>query len=224
MIPSYTTKSWQTQYYHLRRFNVVIKLLEIWEKSSYEARAILDIGCGRGTYLKPIRRSIYIGCDIDHQNLKKITKRTNAHYVCADANQIPFKDNFFDLVLCSEVLEHLDVPLRALKEIIRVCKKLILQTFPDETIMEALGKKNPEHVSKIQPRWIKNVLITFQCKIIFYNILYFFLPCETLDKLKIPVTRSFLRLANSLSYYLSLSFLKRLALTKTHVLVLIKKI
>jgi len=202
----------------------VIKLLEFWEKSSFNAQAILDIGCGRGIYLKSIRRSIYIGCDIDHQNLKRAIKRPNAEYVFADANHIPFKDNFFDLVLCSEVLEHLDVPLRAIKEIIHVSKKLILITFPDERGMEAFGKKTSEHVSKIQMRWIKNVLTKFEFKIVFYSVLYFFLPCEMLDKLKIPVIRSFLQLSNSLSYYLSLSFLKRLALTKTHVLLLVKQI
>jgi len=202
---------------------VVIKLLEFWEKSSFNARAMLDIGCGRGTYLKAIRRSIYIGCDIDPRNLKRAIKRPSAEYVFADANHIPFKDTFFDLVLCSEVLEHLDVPSRAIKEIIRVCKKLILLTFPDERVMEAFGKKTSEHVSKIKVRWIKNVLTKFEFKIVFYSILYFFFPCEMLDKLKIPVIRSFLQLANGLSYYLSLSLMKRLALTKTHVLMLVKQ-
>jgi len=223
MIPSYKEESWQTQHYHLRRFNEVSTLLTLWEKSS-KGGHILDVGCGRGIYQKSFGRSIYLGCDIDRQNLKRAVKRPNVKYVCADANHLPFKDNSFDLVQCSEVLEHLDSPLEATKEIVRVSKKLIVLTFPDERVMERFGKKSPAHVSKVQGQWIENALKNCRCRIISYNILYFFLPCETLDSLKIPTTRTFLRIANTVSRYLSLSFLNRLAITKTHVLMLVKQI
>ena len=36
--------------------------------------------------------------------------------------QLPYEDNFFDLIICSEVLEHLDDYHAALKEIYRVLK------------------------------------------------------------------------------------------------------
>ena len=40
----------------------------------------------------------------------------------ADASGLPFKDDFFDLVICSEVLEHIPEDERAASEIIRVLK------------------------------------------------------------------------------------------------------
>jgi hypothetical protein len=119
--------------------------------------------------------------------------------------------------------KHLDSPLKAIKELSRTSKKLIVLTFPDDSGMERFGKKNPAHVSKIQGMWAKNALKNYGYEIIFYNILYFFLPCVTLDKLKIPATRTLLRFANTLSQQLSLSFLNKLALSKTYVLMLVKQ-
>ena len=151
-------------------------------------------------------------------------KAPNAEYVCADATHLPFKDNSFDVVLCSEVLEHLDSPLKAIKELARASKKVIVLTFPDERVMERFGKKSPAHVSKIQGLWVKNALKNYGYETASYNILYFFLPCETLDELKIPATRTLLGVANTLSHHLSRSFLNKLALSKTYVLMLVKQI
>jgi ubiquinone/menaquinone biosynthesis C-methylase UbiE len=205
----------------LRRFNAVAKLLTLWEKTSKGGR-ILDIGCGRGIYQRVIRRSTYLGCDLNNQNLKKAIKAPNAEYICADATHLPFKDNSFDIVLCSEVLEHLDSPLKAIKELARASKKMIVLTFPDERVMERFGQKNPAHVSTIQGPWVRSALRNYGYEIIFHKILYFFLPCVTLDKLKIPATRTLLRSANTLSNNLSLTFLNKLALSKTYVLMLVK--
>lgn len=199
------------------------KFLTFWEKTSKGDR-ILDVGCGRGIYQKALRKSLYLGCDLNSQNLKRAARAPNAEYVCADANHLPFKDNSFDMVLCSEVLEHLNSPLKAIKELSRASKKAIVLTFPDERGMERFGQRSPAHVSKIQDLWVKNALKNYGYEIIFCNILYFFLPCITLDKLKIPATRTLLGLANTLSNRLSPSSLNKLALSKTYVLLLVKQI
>lgn len=222
LLPSYIEESWLTQYYHKARFNEVMKLLGLWEKFSKDG-LVLDVGCGRGNYGRHLRSSRYLGFDINAQSLKNASNLHDAEYVCADAKHIPVKDNSFDLVLCSEVLEHLDDPSKSIKEVIRVSKKLILLTFPDEKVMGMFGIAPPDHISKIQALQIKNILKTSECKITYHKILYFFLPCITMDVLKIPVKRTSLRLANILSYYLSLSFLKKIALSKTHVLLTTKQ-
>lgn len=48
------------------------------------------------------------------------------------AYKLPYKDNSFDLVVCTEVLEHLDAPSKILKEILRVSKKYLLISVPNE--------------------------------------------------------------------------------------------
>jgi SAM-dependent methyltransferase len=83
---------------------------------------ILDVGCG----LKPYRpyfgnADLYMGIDI----AKKAVD------VKAVAEHIPFREGFFTVILCTQVLEHLTSPRKALEEIYRVMKpkgKLILST------------------------------------------------------------------------------------------------
>ena len=43
--------------------------------------------------------------------------------ICADIAALPFKDNAFDYVVCNQVIEHVDDPPSALKELARVGKK-----------------------------------------------------------------------------------------------------
>ena len=45
---------------------------------------------------------------------------------------LPYKDNSFDLLICSEVLEHLEHPEEALKELHRVTKKYVIFSVPNE--------------------------------------------------------------------------------------------
>lgn len=70
--------------------------------------------------------------------------------------QLPYKDNSFELVISTEVLEHLRDPKKGLQELIRVSKKYVLLTVPNEpwfTVQRFLRLKNilkfgdhPEHI------------------------------------------------------------------------------
>jgi len=50
----------------------------------------------------------------------------------ASAYELPYKDNSFDLVICTEVLEHLEEPTKAFKEMLRVSKKYLIISVPNE--------------------------------------------------------------------------------------------
>lgn len=75
----------------------------------------LDMGCGVRPYRKYLTSvSEYVGMD-ENNNVNPD--------IVAKAERIPFGDNYFDSLLCMEVLEHLPEPETALKEIYRVLKK-----------------------------------------------------------------------------------------------------
>lgn len=76
---------------------------------------VLDIGCGEKVYSGFFSRAEYIGVDIDKDN--KLAD------VYASIDNLPFNDLEFDLVICSEVLEHVEDLPRAIFEIKRVLKK-----------------------------------------------------------------------------------------------------
>lgn len=80
------------------------------------------------------------------EGLLKRSKLKNVKFIKGDANRrLPFKDNSFSKVLCSDVLEHLDNRNFALKEIYRVLKKgglLLLVTDNPDTSWKRILRKH----------------------------------------------------------------------------------
>ncbi|MDY0095599.1 MAG: class I SAM-dependent methyltransferase [Candidatus Vecturithrix sp.] len=100
---------------------------------------ILEIGCGAGLLCFDLARSAktVVGIDISHfvldfaNKVKEYLHCDNVFFQPGDAEHLAFDDDSFDVVVCSEVLEHLIEPQRALAEMRRVLKKegtLILTT------------------------------------------------------------------------------------------------
>lgn len=87
-------------------------------------KTILDVGCGSGKKLAFLARNNKVfGVDISKIAVQKAKKRRfKAKFVDIEKG-LPFPSNKFDIVICSEVLEHLFKPSIALKEIKRVLKK-----------------------------------------------------------------------------------------------------
>lgn len=96
---------------------------------------VLDVGCGSGRHTcaaSRLKDVVAIGSDIRFKDVAETRKRLiyeeglgengggSWATVVADINYLPFKDDFFDLVICSEVLEHVQDHDAAISEIIRV--------------------------------------------------------------------------------------------------------
>jgi len=91
----------------------------------YVKGRLLDVGCGQRPYEKTFfaGASEYVGADYQ-------TDRSRPDVVCS-AVEMPVPNESFDTVTCTEVLEHVPDPLRALREMHRVLKPgghLILTT------------------------------------------------------------------------------------------------
>lgn len=104
---------------------------------------VLEVGCGESGALRSLVREKLIGekniYGIDQSNkateeLKRILPQ--AHIEPGDIYRLPFKDAYFDIVLMMEVIEHLQDPAIALKEIKRVLKPggLLYISFPNFSI------------------------------------------------------------------------------------------
>ena len=87
---------------------------------------ILDVGCGKNFYnLSNFFGDRYFGVDYEGYFIKKIS---SSHFTECDLNKnkLPYEDNSFENVICTDVLEHLEFPHRFIKELFRVSKKMFL--------------------------------------------------------------------------------------------------
>lgn len=86
----------------------------------------MDLGCGTGVYLNPISlvgEEIY-GCDLSSIMLNHAKKKhTKVKFTLAAAENLPYPQNYFDVVFCFNSFYHFHNQRKALKEISRVLKK-----------------------------------------------------------------------------------------------------
>ena len=107
--------------------------------ASLPIRSIADVGCGDGfvldMLLTPRPNLTGVGADLDHEALSRGRALfPNIPFVRADIRQLPYPARSFDLVVCTEVLEHLPDPQVALREICRVSGRYCLFSVPHEPL------------------------------------------------------------------------------------------
>jgi ubiquinone/menaquinone biosynthesis C-methylase UbiE len=120
-----------------RKFARICELV----REQLPATAFLDAGCGDGRYLAALAGELpprVAGVDISERILETACSRTSAELRQANLESLPFADGEFDLVLCSQVIEHvLDAPA-AVRELARVLSAggvLILSTDNEHDVV-----------------------------------------------------------------------------------------
>lgn len=82
---------------------------------------LMDLGCGESPYrfLVNEKSNIYFGIDIADAEKFDYDRKDITHF---DGKNIPFDDNYFDNMMCTEVLEHVDDYQTLVNEVYRVLK------------------------------------------------------------------------------------------------------
>lgn len=124
--------------------------------SEVDEKLILDVGCAKGYWgyeikTKRIGTPIVLGLDlwVPYIQDTKMYMRSFAHIyhdlVLADGRQVPFRDRVFDIVLASDLLEHLtrEDGLLLLRELERVGRNRIIASTPSRPIAQGALEGNP---------------------------------------------------------------------------------
>lgn len=151
-----------------------------------EGEAILDAGCGEGRHSWELAKgeNWVFALDIDYDSVYKsyhalkyleYEGHTRGSY-CAVAGHVealPFHDESFDHVLCSEVLEHVDDVFEATAELVRVLKPggtigVSVPTWITEVFYWRLDKNYSHpggHIRIFKAREIRDILESFNLKV-----------------------------------------------------------
>jgi ubiquinone/menaquinone biosynthesis C-methylase UbiE len=115
---------------------------------------ILDMGCGSGRHTCHAYRYddvLAVGADLNFKDVIEAKKQLKWHDTLgehgsghwalsvADVSNLPFKDNYFDVVICAEVMEHIPEDRLAVREVIRVLK-------PGSTLVVSVPRYFPERI------------------------------------------------------------------------------
>lgn len=109
-------------WYKTRR-KIIYNLIKRYRLNFGKDIKILDAGCGTGMLLKELETlGVCYGIDISQMAVDFCKKRGIGNVQIADATNIPYPDNTFDIALALDVIEHIKDDEGALKEIYRVLK------------------------------------------------------------------------------------------------------
>jgi ubiquinone/menaquinone biosynthesis C-methylase UbiE len=107
------------------------------------AKSVLEVGCGEGKLADHLVRSgprpdRFLATDLSlecqAQGLDPMIE-----FAEASVYQLPFESNSFDLVVCCEVMEHLERPRDAFAEVVRVARNFVLMSTPWEPVWRVMN-------------------------------------------------------------------------------------
>ena len=123
----------------LRSFGELVEL-------AGDAGSAFEVGCGEGELSIRLARAGWCvrGCDIAENAVAEARVRTEAAglsipFECCDIHELPGRVEPCDLVVCCEVLEHLEDPVAALATLESICRKHLLVSVPREPVWRALN-------------------------------------------------------------------------------------
>jgi ubiquinone/menaquinone biosynthesis C-methylase UbiE len=115
---------------------------------------VLDAGCGSGFVTRWLQVGLpdarIAGVDVSNDALRRASRRVpEASFSSADVHDLPFPDGSFDLVVCTEVLEHVADPVAAMRELARVSRDRVLVTVPHEPFFRTGNLARGRHLRRL---------------------------------------------------------------------------
>jgi ubiquinone/menaquinone biosynthesis C-methylase UbiE len=121
---------------------------------------VLDVGCGTGRHVLELSQypATFVGLDMEGEDLKRMRYllamalregrvQGDVHMVEGDGKRLPFPDDSFENVICTETLEHVDNDEALLQDLIRVLKPggILCISVPDEYSERLLWRLSPRY-------------------------------------------------------------------------------
>ena len=178
-------------------------LIKIFNDYGVSNKNCLDVGPGSGRWINFLKeqksKKIYAVdisdkvIDINKKNCNKIFK------LDFEKKKIPLRNNYIDLVICLEVLEHIRQPDFLIKEIMRLLKKDSIAVFSIPNILSFSSRvrvvlgllptaivSDPTHIKFYRKKDIIKIFSIFNIKLKFYSSSFSLNIFNPKSKFKIP--------------------------------------
>jgi SAM-dependent methyltransferase len=126
-----------------------------WAAQAADGQRVLDAGCGTAygsRLLAEAGAREVVGVDVAQAVVETValSMPETVHLVTGDLRELTFTDGEFDLVVCFEVIEHVEDPAVVLDELVRVLAPdgLLLISSPNRGVYPP---GNPHHVHELTP-------------------------------------------------------------------------
>ena len=155
----------KTASYYKNKLNLMNKLKSYQLVHLYlEGKKVLDLGCGRGEYLQNFSKDS-LGIEISKPNIKYCHKK-GLKVLTQDLNlELPLSSHSFEAIFCSHVLEHLESPIKMLREIKRVLKKggiLVIGLPIEGSLLNYFDQYYEDHPGHLYSFSLKNIKILLE--------------------------------------------------------------
>jgi SAM-dependent methyltransferase len=121
------------------------------------SRISLDVGCGstpKGTVNIDFFKEGYNPQTGDQEKGEFMRAQDIENFIVGDAMHLPFKDEVFDVVFSTHVVEHVADPISHLCEMNRVCKRKLIVRCPHRKGSKA---KMPFHINYLDEDWFLRI-------------------------------------------------------------------
>lgn len=130
------------------RYTISYQILKILSQLKFSS--LLDVGGAEGykaALVQDIFRVEVCNSDLSEEACKRAREIFGIRSDSIDIHNLPYKDEEFDVVLCSETIEHVSNIKKATSELLRVAKKAVIITVPHESqkIIDKNIKENIPH-------------------------------------------------------------------------------
>jgi len=167
--------------------NELIKILVLKACGGKKRLRILNIGVGVGDELEILNEfgSNYV-VDKDPNALSAIDGRFCKEKKLADACDLPYEDDFFDVVVSFDVFEHIADDARSAGEIRRVLKKhgALVFTVPAFSFIMSSHDKALHHLRRYDKKRLDDLLRQFEKRNFYYWNSLLFIPVAIVRILK----------------------------------------
>lgn len=120
----YQHLNWLQRQWHDRKWATIRSLVT---QDNFAPKSILEVGCSNGHLSELLHQEFPLakvtGVDVYKPAIVEAMKHyPHITFNVADAHKLPFPDKSFDLVVCSETIEHVVDPSQVIHEMTRVSK------------------------------------------------------------------------------------------------------